>query len=189
MMDRGGGVKTVASFRKMPPPSKTHTIVAQVTVGELPPLPPSESRIAARQQIKHSGLRSTARHRVVASTVSEDRALGADCVKYDATSEDRGVRGYAGSVFIFNVYGFACLHPDRPTYIIQIEYSERRLPGESSLSSLAAEGEAFLNGLVSARFARPAGPVLRAGGDPGLRGIEEEAHAPSFLTFFWMPAR
>ena len=148
-------VKLIASFIKMPPPSKTHTIAAEVQVAQLPPLPPSANRIEILQQIKQSGLRSDDRHRVVASKISEDRALGSDCVRYSATSEDRGVPGYPGSIFIFDLHGFACLHPDRPSYFIQIEYSERRLPRENPLSSLEAEREAFLKSLVFTRLPGP----------------------------------
>jgi len=67
------------------------------------------------------------------------------------TVEDRGVPRYPGSVFIMDLHGFVCLHPDFPDAVIDITYSQRRLPEEQPLS-LEAEGESFVKSLIFNRL-------------------------------------
>jgi hypothetical protein len=72
-------------------------------------------------------------------------------MRYDVTVEDRGVLRYPGSVFIMDLHGFVCLHPDFPDAVIDITYSQRRLPEEQPLS-LEAEGEPFVKNLIFNRL-------------------------------------
>lgn len=154
---QGEGI--VASFGKiLTPPSMTHTTFATVRAATVPPPPSSVSRTEILQHIAQNMMKSDDRNRVVARKVSEDRVLGSDCLRYDVTAEDRGVPGYAGAIFILDLHGFFCLHPDSPSSLIDIQYSERKLPQEKPHSSLEAEGEAFLKSLRFTTFEKPVTP-------------------------------
>lgn len=154
---RGQDVKKAAEFVKMfTPPSVTHTIVARVTAAKIPV--PSKSRVELLQDIAQAKKQdmSTGRHRLITIKTALDKSLGSDCLRYDVTAEDRGALMYPGSVYIVDIHGFTCFHPDSTSYLIQAEYSQRRLQEEAPLS-LEAEGEAFLKDLVFRTFPPPAG--------------------------------
>lgn len=136
----------IASFYKMPAPrSKGHTITAWVRAGRLPIA--IENRAEFLQNFPMVNFAKTERHRPVLVNISPDRTLAADCVRYDGMTEDRGVPGHQGSVFIWDQHGFACLHPDLPNTFIEIQYSQRR-PQADPPMSLEAEGEPFLKSLA-----------------------------------------
>lgn len=79
-----------------------------------------------------------------------DRALGAECVRWEQEEEQRNhpsptLRRY---VLVTITRGLDCLHPFTPRRIVTIGYSERRVRGTSSLlppgQPLDGEGEAFV---------------------------------------------
>lgn len=140
----------IVGFRKpTTPPSKTHTVVATVQAGRVPIS--AGSRAELIQKIAQAYSKQTEPNRPVSVNISPGRTLAPDCMRYDVTVEDRGVLRYPGSVFIMDLHGFVCLHPDFPDAVIDITYSQRRLPEEQPLS-LEAEGEPFVKSLIFNRL-------------------------------------
>lgn len=141
---QGPGI--IVSFLKLAtPPSKTHTVAATVR-GVWVPIP-AESRTELLPKMAQVYSKQTNRNRPVSVNISPDKTLAPDCVRYDVTAEDRGVPGYQGSVYLMDMHGFICLHPDLPDAVIDIQYSQRRLQDEPPLS-LESEGEPFLKSLL-----------------------------------------
>lgn len=141
------------SFSKGPPtPSRPRTIVAMVTETYL--ALPTQDRTQAMQRLVESVEREQwgeARFKRIALETSEDRSLGADCIRYVATSEDRGVPGQpVGSVLILEVRGLRWWHPSDPHLAVDISYSQRFPRGLGWDSAFDAEAEPFLR---SVRFA------------------------------------
>lgn len=97
---------------------------------------------------------STGRHRLVEFKTAPDNSLGADCLRYDGSAEDRGVPQFKESIFLLTVHGLYCLHPDSPRFVIALEYSQRVLEGERPLS-IEAEGEPFLKSLIFKKLEKP----------------------------------
>lgn len=140
------GPSVIVSFFKLAtPPSITHTVGAVVYGGRAPLS--SGSRAERLQKIARVYFEQTERNRPVSVNISPDRTLAPDCMRYDGTVEDRGVPRYPGSIFIMDMHGFICLHPDLPDVAFDIQYSQRRLQEEPPLS-LEAEGEPFLKSLL-----------------------------------------
>ncbi len=127
------------------PPSKTHTVVAFVRGGRVSSAAGSRAELLQELAQGYSG--QTDRNRPVSVNISPDRTLAPDCMRYDVTAEDRGVPGYQGAVYIMDMHGFICLHPDLPDVAIDIQYSQRRLQEEPPLS-LETEAEPFLKSLL-----------------------------------------
>jgi hypothetical protein len=89
------------------------------------------------------------RYSRIAFKTAVDRSLGADCIRHAARMEDRGVPGYpAGSVFIFEVRGFRCVHPSDPRLVIDISYSQRFPLGQVWDPVFDPNVEPFLRSLV-----------------------------------------
>lgn len=147
LLQKQGVTNGVQFWKMLTPPSVTHTIVANVSAVKVPM--PSRSRAELLQELAQVKERemSTGRHRLISIKTTLDNSLGSDCLRYDVSAEDRGALVNQGSVYILDTHGFACLHPDITSYLIEAEYSQRRLQGEQPLS-LEAEGEAFLKTLV-----------------------------------------
>lgn len=143
------GPGMIASFGKLTtPPSKTHTVVATVRGGRAPFSAGSRAELLRKFAQGYS--EQTNRNRPVSVNISPDRTLAPDCVRYDVKVEDRGVPGYPGSVYIMDMHGFVCLHPDLPDAVIDIQYSQRRLQEDPPLA-LEAEGEPFVKSLLFTR--------------------------------------
>ena len=96
----------------------------------------------------------TGRFHPVSSKFSNQRYRNADCQRYDQSGEDRGVPHYEGSVFILEIHGLTCIHPDFQTAFIDIQYSQRRLASEQP-TDITAEGEAFIQSLEFTPLVRP----------------------------------
>ena len=147
---RQQGSDLIVSFLKMlSPPSVTHTIAAVVRGGRVRLSGRSSAEVL--QKFAQGYSEPTERHRPVSVKTSLDNTLGADCVRYDGTVEDRGAPVHPGSVYILEFHGFICFHPHLQGQVIHLEYSQRRLQGEQPLS-LEAEGEPFLKSLVFIRL-------------------------------------
>ena len=147
---RQQGADMIVSFLKLAtPPSKTHTVAATVRGGRVPIS--AGSRAELLQKYTQGYSEQTNRNRPVSVNISPDRTLAPDCVRYDVTVEDRGVPSYPGSVYIIDMHGFVCLHPDLPDAVIDIQYSQRRLQEDPPLS-LEAEGEPFVKSLLFTRL-------------------------------------
>jgi hypothetical protein len=136
----------IALFRKtLTPPSKSHTVAATVRGGQVPIS--AGSRTELLQKLARLNFAKTERHRPISVNISPDKTLAPNCVRYDGVTEDRGVPGYPGSLFIWDQHGFVCFHPDVSDAAIDIQYSQRRLQEEPPLS-LEAEGEPFVKSLL-----------------------------------------
>lgn len=132
-------------------PTRDHrTVVAFVTQTHL--RPPIQDRAQLIQRLIESVVQeqwSDPRYRRFAFETAEDRSLGADCIRYVATSEDHGVPGYpAGSVFILEVRGFRCAHPSDPHLVLDISYSQRFPRGLAWDPVFDAKVEPFLRSLT-----------------------------------------
>lgn len=145
---QGPGI-IISFLRLATPPSITHTVVA--TVNRVRGPIPAGSRAELLQKMAQRYSEQTNRNRPVSVTISPDKTLAPDCVRYDVTSEDRGVPRYPGSIYVMDMHGFICLHPDLPDAVFDIQYSQRRLQEEPPLS-LEAEGEPFLKSLLFIRL-------------------------------------
>lgn len=144
------GPDVIVSFLKLAtPPSKTHTVAATVRGGRVPFS--AGSRAELLQKFAQASFEQTKRNRPVSVNISPDRILSPDCVRYDATVEDRGVPGYPGSIYILDQHGFICLHPGLPDAAINIQYSQRRLQEEPPLA-LKTEGEPFVKSFLFKRL-------------------------------------
>ncbi len=147
---RQQGADMIASFLKLAtPPSKTHTVTATVRGGRVSVSAGSRSELL--QKIAQGYSKETNRNRPVSVNVSPDKTLSPDCVRYDITAEGHGIPGYPDSVYIMDMHGFVCLHPDSPDAAIDIQHSQRRLQ-EDSLLTLEAEGEPFVKSLLFTRL-------------------------------------
>lgn len=142
------GLNLIFEFFKPTPPSRTRTILAVVQRRQVPKA--AGSREELLQKLVQVYWELTNRERPMSLDTSPDKTLGSDCIRYDTTHFDLGVPGYPGSIFVWEAHGFICLHPDLPDIAIDIQYSQRRLQEESSLS-LEAEGEPFLKSLLFTR--------------------------------------
>jgi hypothetical protein len=139
----------IALFHKtLTPPSKSHTVTAWVRGGRV--VISAGSRAELLEKLARTNFVQTERHRPVSVNISPDKTLAPECVRYDGVTEDRGVPGYPGSIFIWDQHGFVCFHPDLPDSAIDIQYNQRRLQEEAPLS-LEAEGDPFLKSLTFSR--------------------------------------
>jgi len=91
-------------------------------------------------------LRGDERQTVVENRVEMDDTLGRYCVRYYTKGEDRDALYAAGQTLSVETYGISCLHPDYPSLSIDVSYTERGQPTESS-TALQAEGESFVRSL------------------------------------------
>lgn len=92
---------------------------------------------------------ATGRHRAISfvsrsTTAREDKK--ALCEVYDATSEDRGVPGWEGRVFILTVQGLICWHYGFD-WLLHGDYSERWLTGENPSTSFQEDAKTFIKGV------------------------------------------
>lgn len=78
---------------------------------------------------------------------SVDKCLEWDCLRYELTRDDTVSRLFPGSVFTRKAHGFLILHPESPTFLIDIIYTQRYLRGEQPIR-LETEAEEFLKGLA-----------------------------------------
>jgi hypothetical protein len=84
------------------------------------------------------GVEPGSRFRVVESRVAADATLGADCIRFDLTTEERNHPSAGGAVLVqVGRANLLCRHPDasRPT-LIYVGASERYLQGAVSGSLL-----------------------------------------------------
>ena len=132
--------------------SKTHTLVASIGIGNLPKMPPEELFGKLKENKRNET--QTGRFRPVSFKTSIEEYRNAECQRYDATMEDRDVPHYEGTVFLLDIHGLTCLHPDNPGTFVDIQYSQRRLATEDPVD-ITAEGEAFLQSLEFTPLVRP----------------------------------
>jgi hypothetical protein len=75
-----------------------------------------------------------------------DVSFGADCRRYSVSCRDRGNPDCPGCTYILKSRGIVCLHPHR-ALMIKAEYGPR-VPEGTAITSVEAEGDAFLNSIV-----------------------------------------
>ena len=130
-------------------PAELKSVLASVSTRDLGDVQ-FESRAQLLKQLAKGFIEDFERARqmkLLSSKASVEKYLGWDCVRYESTYEDFTSHLFPGSVFIFSRHGFALLHPDSPTHVVALEYSQRYLKGEMP-PRLEAEVEPFLKSLV-----------------------------------------
>jgi len=78
---------------------------------------------------------------------------GASCIRAQAVADDTGVRGYEGQVHTLTKWNMFCLHPQYPSFLVDMDYSERVEPGAQSPIAQATR-DGFLNSLKFERLER-----------------------------------
>ena len=91
-------------------------------------------------------LRGDERHTVIENRVELDNTLGRFCVRYYTKAEDRDAIYAKGKSLLTETSGISCLHPEQPGLSIDVSYTERGYPAESS-ADIKAEGESFVRSL------------------------------------------
>lgn len=86
---------------------------------------------AMQKRADEEAARST-RLRRISSQFTPETVGGAACIRWDAVSEDRGVPGHEGEPFQLTIHRLACSHPDYPSYVVIVDYSQRVAPDHAS---------------------------------------------------------
>ena len=140
------GERVVVSFAKSV--SKSHSFAASVIVKEfdspLKDLGGSRAWLSSFRDTQEQDL-STGRHRTISFYSTPISLHGAECLRFDAESEDHGRVREAGSVLFMALHMYACVHPQRHAAIM-VGFSERLPEGVEPLR-LEAEREAFFKSL------------------------------------------
>jgi hypothetical protein len=85
---------------------------------------------------------ATGRYRRIEFSESTEELAGQTCRAYAATSEDRGVPEFPGSIFILKEQGYYCT-PLRTDSLFHFIYSERFPKGEERLPTFPQEAQDF----------------------------------------------
>ncbi|MBL9096562.1 MAG: YncE family protein [Alphaproteobacteria bacterium] len=90
--------------------------------------------------------RSGPRTQVRSSTSERTTIAGAPCVRMVTSADDTGVQGHEDEVFALTKWNLVCMHPQYPSFIVNMDYSERLEPGlQSPIAQETRDG--FLNSL------------------------------------------
>jgi YVTN family beta-propeller protein len=92
------------------------------------------------------------RNRLLSSQSELTQHAGATCIRAEWFSEDRGVPHHEGEVFATAMHRLLCLHPDFPSYFIDVDFSTRSAPGEALPASVDKDGMAAIDSLVFEPF-------------------------------------
>lgn len=111
------------------PPSELHRLTAVVRTTNLGNVK-SESRINILKGIAGG----------ISGQSLVDKCFGWDCARYQSTV-DQNSRRFPGYVFVLSKQGFIVLHPDSPTFAINVEYRQYYARGVQPLSAEALETE------------------------------------------------
>lgn len=111
-----------------------------------------DSQEALKQAVT-SAQRSGPRTSVRSSTSAFVTHEGASCISAQAIADDTGVRGYEGQVHTLTKWNMFCLHPQYPSFLVDMDYSERVEPGAQSPIAQATR-DGFLNSLKFERLER-----------------------------------
>ena len=126
--------------------SRTHSFVATATSGLIGEKFENREQFQAYvNQMRVSDLGSD-RYKVVEFSSDFDPAFPAWCVRYRSKTQDRGAPFALGRTLLLEHFGVACLHPTIADLIVDVGYSERGRPAETS-AELRAEGESFMRSL------------------------------------------
>jgi YVTN family beta-propeller protein len=146
--------RTVAAYVKRTGDDTPGNIVwATVAVANL------ETAFQSREQLLESVIRVRqtelrgARFRLLEFRSAPGATAG--CYRYEAVTEDRGVKDFPGVTFVLTLRHAICLHPDSPTLAVNVAYSERRRLGMPAVT-VESEGEPFIGSLKFASLTRPA---------------------------------
>jgi YVTN family beta-propeller protein len=132
----------------------SHTFIAMVQTSTIEE--DFEKKEVFLQHVKENFLEKglLSRYRIISTDLKFHDIEDALCVRYDQLLEDRGVPGSRGSVFMMELHGVTCRHPDNPKMIINLGYSQRTPPGVKRVP-LEEEGEPFLSSLSFTPLKRP----------------------------------
>ena len=95
---------------------------------------------------KMLALASDERNAVIESRAELDDPPERFCVKYSTKAEDRKAVYAGGRALLVETIGMSCLHPDNRALSVDVSYTERGYPAETS-TALRAEGESFVRSL------------------------------------------
>jgi YVTN family beta-propeller protein len=110
---------------------------------------PRDALKQAMERAQRGGSRTT-----VTSVTSEFVTHeGAACMRGQAIADDTGVPGHVGEVHTVTKWNLFCLHPQYPSFLVDMDYSERLEPGlQSPISQAVRDG--FLTSLKFERLER-----------------------------------
>jgi hypothetical protein len=125
--------------------SPTHSFIA-ISVSE-----PISEKITSPEAYRdfYSRLlptRNDKRNAVIENQIELDAVLGRYCLRYYTKAADREAVHAKGKTLFSETFGVACLHPEYPTLLVDVSYTERGHPSEFN-TVLRAEGEGFLRSL------------------------------------------
>lgn len=126
--------------------NRKHTILARVFASSIPSTSEASAEILDKYVRGREQESKTGRYRPLRFKTSAEKFQGADCVRYESSAEDRGVPQFPDTVFLLKVYSMVCLHPDFPSYLIEIGYSQRTPQGMEP-AKIGGEAKRFLAGL------------------------------------------
>lgn len=150
--------------------SATNTLMMSIAVGSLPKFPP-DRLFRMLEKAKEEELK-TGRFQPRSFKTSRERYRETECHRYDAEAEDRGVPQFEGTLFILEMHGLTCLHPDLSAAFVDIQYSQRRLATEPPVD-MTAEGEAFIQSLEFSPLVRPfVSNAIAVRGTPQMVAVE-----------------
>ena len=126
--------------------SRTHSFAATATSGMIKDKFETRDEFHAYvNQMRVADLGSD-RFKVIEFSSDFDPAFPAWCIRYRAKTEDRGAPYALGRLLLVEHFGVTCLHPTIANLVVDIGYSERGRPAETS-PELRAEGESFMRSL------------------------------------------
>ena len=126
--------------------SRTHSFAATATSGGIKDKFETRDQFHAYvNQMRVADLGSD-RYKVIEFSSDFDPAFPAWCVRYRSKTEDRGAPYALGKMLLVEHFGVTCLHPTEADLVVDIGYSERGRPAETS-AELRAEGETFMRSL------------------------------------------
>ena len=91
-------------------------------------------------------LGSDERNAVIEIRAEPDGSPERYCIRYSTKAEDRKALFAGGRALLVETIGVSCLHPDNRALSVDISYTERGYPAETS-AELRAEGESFVRSL------------------------------------------
>ena len=120
--------------------------------GAVLPIPSNDPKAVAdalmdamKKGIEHEAATDTRIH-YKSSDVGETSVNGAICVRWEASSEDRGVPHHEGDAYVLTMHRLMCSDPEFPAYTARVDYSLRLEPGDHDFNPDAA-GIAVVNSL------------------------------------------
>ncbi len=120
--------------------TKTHTLFAAVSFGEL------DKSVPVEEALVPSVVSDPARTEILENSHQTDESRPTQCIRYTIRYLDKHAPNSGGAMLVTIDRGFVCAHPTIPGAGIRASFSERGLEGELD-SSQWSEFEDFLKGV------------------------------------------